>query len=128
MMAHKETDPNIISIRAERSVPISSIEDIIADIVIGKPVLMVDDEDRENEGDIIIAADRISPCWVRVGMPVDGPARWISNSTSGISVKYANPRNSDIKESPGPLVEVKARAPFQAAPSAAPIAASSSSA
>lgn len=61
MMAHKETDPNIISIRAERSVPISSIEDIIADIAIGKPVLMVDDEDRENEGDIIIAADRISP-------------------------------------------------------------------
>ncbi len=26
-------------------------------------------------------------CCVRVGMPVEGPARWISNSTAGISAK-----------------------------------------
>ena len=28
-----------------------------------------------------------SDCWVRVGMPVDGPPRWTSNTTTGISAK-----------------------------------------
>ena len=40
---------------------ISSIEDIIEDIRQGRPVIMVDDEGRENEGDIIIAAEHATP-------------------------------------------------------------------
>lgn len=40
---------------------LSSIEEIVADVKIGKPVIIVDDEDRENEGDIIIAADMATP-------------------------------------------------------------------
>ena len=36
---------------------LSSIEDILADMKAGKPVIIVDDEDRENEGDLIIAAE-----------------------------------------------------------------------
>ncbi|MCC7305446.1 MAG: 3,4-dihydroxy-2-butanone-4-phosphate synthase [Alphaproteobacteria bacterium] len=36
----------------------SSIEEIVADIRAGKPVIIVDDEDRENEGDLIIAAEK----------------------------------------------------------------------
>lgn len=35
---------------------LSSIDDILADIKAGKPVIIVDDEDRENEGDLVIAA------------------------------------------------------------------------
>jgi 3,4-dihydroxy 2-butanone 4-phosphate synthase/GTP cyclohydrolase II len=35
----------------------SKIEDIIADIAAGKMVIMVDDENRENEGDLMIAAE-----------------------------------------------------------------------
>ncbi len=35
---------------------LSSIDEIIADMKCGKPVIIVDDESRENEGDIIIAA------------------------------------------------------------------------
>ena len=31
------------------------------------------------------ATGKKSPCWVRVGMPVDGPVRWMSNSTAGTS-------------------------------------------
>ena len=61
-------------------------------------------------------------------MPVDGPARCTSNNTVGISAKYASPRNSLISDRPGPLVAVKARAPFQLAPITMPMAASSSSA
>jgi 3,4-dihydroxy 2-butanone 4-phosphate synthase/GTP cyclohydrolase II len=39
----------------------SSIEDIIADIRNGKMVIMVDDEDRENEGDLLMAAEKVRP-------------------------------------------------------------------
>ncbi len=39
--------------------PFSSIEDIIADIAAGKMVIMVDDENRENEGDLIMAAAKV---------------------------------------------------------------------
>src|SRR6516225_7040045 len=69
----------------------------------------------------------MSHCWVRVGMPVDGPARCTFMITAGISAKYERPMNSVIKEMPGPLVAVKARAPFQEAPITMPIEASSSS-
>jgi 3,4-dihydroxy 2-butanone 4-phosphate synthase/GTP cyclohydrolase II len=37
----------------------SDIKDIIADIKAGKMVIMVDDEDRENEGDLIMAAAKV---------------------------------------------------------------------
>lgn len=37
------------------------IPDIIADIKAGKFVIIVDDDDRENEGDLFIAAEKISP-------------------------------------------------------------------
>ncbi len=37
----------------------SKIEDIIADIKAGKMVVMVDDEDRENEGDLLMAAAKV---------------------------------------------------------------------
>ncbi len=39
----------------------SPVADLIADIKAGKMVIIVDDEDRENEGDIICAAEMISP-------------------------------------------------------------------
>lgn len=40
--------------------PISSAEEIIADIRQGKMVILMDDEERENEGDLIIAAEKIT--------------------------------------------------------------------
>jgi 3,4-dihydroxy 2-butanone 4-phosphate synthase/GTP cyclohydrolase II len=39
--------------------PFSGIEEIIADIADGKMVIMVDDENRENEGDLIMAAAKV---------------------------------------------------------------------
>ena len=39
----------------------SNIEDIIEDVRNGKMVIMVDDEDRENEGDLIMAAEKVRP-------------------------------------------------------------------
>ncbi|MCB2001899.1 MAG: 3,4-dihydroxy-2-butanone-4-phosphate synthase [Rhodoferax sp.] len=40
--------------------PISSIEDIVADLRAGRMVILIDEEDRENEGDLILAADHVS--------------------------------------------------------------------
>src|SRR6185503_17069911 len=69
----------------------------------------------------------MSHCWVRVGMPVEGPARWMFMITAGISAKYDSPMNSVIREMPGPEVAVNDRAPFQEAPITMPMDASSSS-
>ena len=38
-----------------------AIEDAVADFREGKFVIVVDDEDRENEGDLIIAAEKVTP-------------------------------------------------------------------
>lgn len=40
---------------------LSSIEDAVKDFREGKFVIVVDDEDRENEGDLIVAAEKITP-------------------------------------------------------------------
>lgn len=39
----------------------NSIEEAIEDIKTGKIVVVVDDEDRENEGDLLMAAEKVSP-------------------------------------------------------------------
>ena len=41
--------------------PLSLVEDAIEDINAGKMVIIVDDEDRENEGDLAMAADKVTP-------------------------------------------------------------------
>ena len=41
--------------------PLANIEQAIADVRAGKFVIIVDDEDRENEGDLAIAADAVTP-------------------------------------------------------------------
>ncbi len=40
--------------------PISPVEDIVADMGAGKMVILVDEEDRENEGDLVLAADHVN--------------------------------------------------------------------
>ena len=45
----------------ERAERFAQIEQAIADLAEGKPVVVMDDEDRENEGDLIFAAARATP-------------------------------------------------------------------
>jgi 3,4-dihydroxy 2-butanone 4-phosphate synthase/GTP cyclohydrolase II len=40
---------------------LAPIEEIIADIKAGKMVILVDEEDRENEGDLVLAAEHVTP-------------------------------------------------------------------
>jgi len=41
--------------------PISSVEEIVAELRAGRMAILVDAEDRENEGDLILAADYVTP-------------------------------------------------------------------
>jgi 3,4-dihydroxy 2-butanone 4-phosphate synthase/GTP cyclohydrolase II len=50
------TEPNL-----QGSVRLDRVEEAVADIAAGKAVVVVDDEDRENEGDIIFAASKATP-------------------------------------------------------------------
>lgn len=52
---------------------LSTIEDALVALRSGKPVLVADDEGRENEGDAIIAAELVSPEWMA----------WIVKHTTG---------------------------------------------
>lgn len=45
----------------DRKIKLDKIEDAVADIRDGKFVVVVDDENRENEGDLIMAAEKITP-------------------------------------------------------------------
>src|ERR671927_65960 len=47
--------------RGEWKMPFSTIEEIIEEIKAGKMVIVCDDEDRENEGDLTIAAELVTP-------------------------------------------------------------------
>jgi 3,4-dihydroxy 2-butanone 4-phosphate synthase / GTP cyclohydrolase II len=43
------------------TIAISPVQDIVADMRAGRMVILVDEEDRENEGDLVLAADHVTP-------------------------------------------------------------------
>ena len=55
-MSHPGTDG-----QPRDAVRLDTIERAIADIAAGRPVVVVDDEDRENEGDLVLAAAKATP-------------------------------------------------------------------
>ena len=44
-----------------RESPFSPIPEILDDLRDGKMIILVDDEDRENEGDLVCAAETVTP-------------------------------------------------------------------
>ena len=48
-------------IRIEANMQLNTPQEIIDDIALGKMVILMDDEDRENEGDFIMAAEKVTP-------------------------------------------------------------------
>lgn len=50
-----------MEISMDKNIRLDSIEEAIEDFKKGKMVIVVDDEDRENEGDLIMAAEKITP-------------------------------------------------------------------
>ena len=43
---------------------LATISEAIDEIRRGRAIILVDDEDRENEGDLVVAAEKITPEWV----------------------------------------------------------------
>jgi 3,4-dihydroxy 2-butanone 4-phosphate synthase/GTP cyclohydrolase II len=41
--------------------PLASVEEALEDIKLGKPLIVVDDERRENEGDLVLPAEKVTP-------------------------------------------------------------------
>src|SRR5256885_8482474 len=41
--------------------PLSPIPKVLEELRLGKPIVLVDDEDRENEGDLVYAAEKVTP-------------------------------------------------------------------
>src|SRR5213075_831721 len=41
--------------------PLSPIPEVLEELKAGKPIVLVDDEDRENEGDLVYAAEKVTP-------------------------------------------------------------------
>ncbi|TVZ50940.1 3,4-dihydroxy-2-butanone-4-phosphate synthase [Dokdonia sp. Hel_I_53] len=50
-----------MQITAQKSIKLDTIEEAIEDIKNGKVIIVVDDEDRENEGDFLAAAEAVTP-------------------------------------------------------------------
>jgi 3,4-dihydroxy 2-butanone 4-phosphate synthase / GTP cyclohydrolase II len=46
---------------SEQASSISSVEEIVTELKAGRMVILVDEEDRENEGDLVLAADFVTP-------------------------------------------------------------------
>ncbi|MFD6890957.1 bifunctional 3,4-dihydroxy-2-butanone-4-phosphate synthase/GTP cyclohydrolase II [Streptomyces sp. NPDC059957] len=60
------TSPNPVlkpvpGVETEETFRLDPVEQAIRDIAAGRPVVVVDDEDRENEGDLVIAAEKATP-------------------------------------------------------------------
>lgn len=47
--------------KSEIEMPLATIEEAAEDIKNGKMIIIVDDEDRENEGDLVCAAEKVTP-------------------------------------------------------------------
>jgi 3,4-dihydroxy 2-butanone 4-phosphate synthase / GTP cyclohydrolase II len=41
--------------------PMSPVPELVAELAAGRMVVLIDDEDRENEGDLVLAADHVTP-------------------------------------------------------------------
>lgn len=52
---------NFFSEKENTRMPLATIPEALEDIRQGKPIILVDDEDRENEGDLCIAAEKTTP-------------------------------------------------------------------
>ena len=52
---------SVMVIEAEQALQFDTIEDVISDVARGRIVIVTDDADRENEGDLVMAAEKVTP-------------------------------------------------------------------
>ncbi|MFD3871488.1 bifunctional 3,4-dihydroxy-2-butanone-4-phosphate synthase/GTP cyclohydrolase II [Streptomyces sp. NPDC058623] len=74
--------PDVPEAEPQETFRLDPVEQAIRDIAAGRPIVVVDDEDRENEGDLVIAAEKATPeiiafmmseCRGLICAPMEGP-------------------------------------------------------
>ena len=60
---------------SESKIHLNTIEEAIEDIRQGKVIIVVDDEDRENEGDFLAAAEKVTPEMINFMATTDSGSR-----------------------------------------------------
>jgi len=55
------TAPILYSTEGLEDLSLDPVAQAVADIAAGRPIVVVDDEDRENEGDLVVAAEKVTP-------------------------------------------------------------------
>src|SRR6185295_10172692 len=53
--------PMLAEAKPQQAFEFDTIEDVLSDVARGKLVIVTDDADRENEGDLVIAAEKVTP-------------------------------------------------------------------
>ena len=61
MTTSPRAHPDSSSLAPTSGASIAPVEEIVADLRAGKMVILVDEEDRENEGDLMLAAEHVTP-------------------------------------------------------------------
>ena len=59
----------IDEVQVDREIRFDTIEEAVADLKAGKMIVVLDAEDRENEGDVVCAAETITPAHVELHHP-----------------------------------------------------------
>jgi 3,4-dihydroxy 2-butanone 4-phosphate synthase/GTP cyclohydrolase II len=83
--------------------PLATIPEALEDIRQGKPIVLVDDEDRENEGDLCIAAEKTTPETIN----------FMARYGRGLICLSLSPEMVDRLELP--MMVTKNKSPFQTA-------------
>ncbi len=83
--------------------PLATISEALEDIKLGKPIILVDDEDRENEGDLCVAAEKATPETIN----------FMAKYGRGLICLSLSPEMVDRLELP--MMVTKNKSPFQTA-------------
>src|ERR1700692_2980490 len=51
----------IMIVQAKEAFQLDAIDDVVSDVALGRIVIVTDDADRENEGDLVMAAEKVTP-------------------------------------------------------------------
>ena len=68
---------------------IASVKELLEELKAGRPVILVDDEDRENEGDLIMAAEKITPAAMTTSTARTKSAETITARLGNLSASVA---------------------------------------
>src|SRR5260370_10071138 len=52
---------SLMIVQAKEAFQFDAIDDVVSDIARGRVVIVTDDADRENEGDLVMAAEKVTP-------------------------------------------------------------------